>query len=111
MGLFPQPTTAGCIGVLNRLHGRTDASTLIYGLTYPHTRPRSSSLSPDLRCRRVSRRSCFPPGIPRPWIGKPDALLLPHYSTLTHGRHFHWMAEHGVDGAFFQRFASQCDLE
>ncbi|KAG6910617.1 hypothetical protein DXG01_009126 [Tephrocybe rancida] len=26
-------------------------------------------------------------------------------------RHFHWMAEHGVDGAFLQRFASQCDLE
>ena len=26
-------------------------------------------------------------------------------------RHFHWMAEHGVDGAFLQRFAGQCDLE
>ncbi|KAG6828413.1 hypothetical protein H0H92_008077 [Tricholoma furcatifolium] len=26
-------------------------------------------------------------------------------------RHFHWMAEHGVDGAFLQRFASQCDVE
>jgi hypothetical protein len=26
-------------------------------------------------------------------------------------RHFHWMAEHGIDGAFLQRFASECDLE
>ncbi|KAH7884090.1 hypothetical protein F5I97DRAFT_1813288 [Phlebopus sp. FC_14] len=26
-------------------------------------------------------------------------------------RHFHWMALHGVDGAFLQRFAGQCDLE
>ena len=26
-------------------------------------------------------------------------------------RHFHWMARHGVDGAFLQRFAGQCDLE
>ncbi|KAF5355726.1 hypothetical protein D9756_004390 [Leucocoprinus leucothites] len=25
--------------------------------------------------------------------------------------HFHWMAEHGVDGAFLQRFAGQTDLE
>ncbi|KAF9235835.1 hypothetical protein BU15DRAFT_77559 [Melanogaster broomeanus] len=26
-------------------------------------------------------------------------------------RHFHWMALHGVDGAFLQRFAGQCDIE
>lgn len=26
-------------------------------------------------------------------------------------RHFNWMAQHGVDGAFLQRFAGQCDLE
>ncbi|KAH7923764.1 hypothetical protein BV22DRAFT_1196461 [Leucogyrophana mollusca] len=26
-------------------------------------------------------------------------------------RHFHWMALHGVDGAFLQRFAGQCDVE
>ncbi|KAF8642851.1 hypothetical protein AX16_009359 [Volvariella volvacea WC 439] len=26
-------------------------------------------------------------------------------------RHFHWMAKHGVDGAFLQRFVGQCDLE
>jgi len=32
-----------------------------------------------------------------------------HPKTVT--RHFHWMALHGVDGAFLQRFAGQCDLE
>ncbi|KAH7908785.1 hypothetical protein BJ138DRAFT_1174013 [Hygrophoropsis aurantiaca] len=26
-------------------------------------------------------------------------------------RHFNWMARHGVDGAFLQRFAGQCDVE
>ncbi|KAF8236974.1 hypothetical protein L208DRAFT_1432071 [Tricholoma matsutake] len=26
-------------------------------------------------------------------------------------RHFHWMAEHGIDGVFLQRFASECDVE
>ncbi|KAF8628523.1 hypothetical protein AX15_003837 [Amanita polypyramis BW_CC] len=26
-------------------------------------------------------------------------------------RHFHWMAEHGIDGAFLQRFLGQCDLD
>ena len=25
--------------------------------------------------------------------------------------HFHWMAQHGVDGAFLQRFAGQCDIQ
>jgi hypothetical protein len=36
-------------------------------------------------------------------------------ALVAHGlyahRHFRWMAEHGVDGAFLQRFAGQCDLE
>ncbi|KAG6901998.1 hypothetical protein C0995_005798 [Termitomyces sp. Mi166 len=32
-----------------------------------------------------------------------------HHKTVQ--RHFHWMAEHGVDGAFLQRFVGQCDLE
>ncbi|KAG6373259.1 hypothetical protein JVT61DRAFT_6886 [Boletus reticuloceps] len=26
-------------------------------------------------------------------------------------RHFHWMALHGVDGAFLQRFAGQCEIK
>ncbi|KIK92080.1 hypothetical protein PAXRUDRAFT_830308 [Paxillus rubicundulus Ve08.2h10] len=32
-----------------------------------------------------------------------------HQKTVR--RHFHWMALHGVDGAFLQRFAGECDLE
>lgn len=26
-------------------------------------------------------------------------------------RHFYWMARHGVDGAFLQRFLGECDVE
>lgn len=26
-------------------------------------------------------------------------------------RHFHWMAQHGVSGAFLQRFAGQCEVD
>lgn len=37
--------------------------------------------------------------------------LLVTYHSYSLSRHFHWMAEHGVDGVFLQRFAGQCDLE
>ena len=45
------------------------------------------------------------------------SVCNPIFSTYTEffvfflKRHFHWMARHGVDGAFLQRFAGQCDLE
>ncbi|KAF6758877.1 xylosidase/arabinosidase [Ephemerocybe angulata] len=42
--------------------------------------------------------------------GEP-AMLFSSRNAKTVQRHFHWMAEHGVDGAFLQRFAGQCDLE
>ncbi|KAF8168497.1 hypothetical protein B0H34DRAFT_61646 [Crassisporium funariophilum] len=38
-------------------------------------------------------------------------FLFSSRNAKTVQRHFHWMAEHGVDGAFLQRFAGQCDLE
>lgn len=39
--------------------------------------------------------------------------LCSMYTLIFHlrGRHFHWMAEHGVDGAFLQRFAGEVDIE
>lgn len=40
-----------------------------------------------------------------------QAYLFSSRNPKTVQRHFHWMALHGVDGAFLQRFAGQCDLE
>ncbi len=40
-----------------------------------------------------------------------QAFLFSSRHPKTVQRHFHWMAMHGVDGAFLQRFAGQCDLE
>ncbi|KAF8878452.1 hypothetical protein BD779DRAFT_1628560, partial [Infundibulicybe gibba] len=40
-----------------------------------------------------------------------QAFLFSSRHPKTVQRHFNWMAQHGVDGAFLQRFAGQCDLE
>ncbi|KAF9221268.1 hypothetical protein BS17DRAFT_271438 [Gyrodon lividus] len=40
-----------------------------------------------------------------------QAFLFSSRHPKTVRRHFHWMALHGVDGAFLQRFAGQCDME
>lgn len=40
-----------------------------------------------------------------------QAFLFSSRHPKTVQRHFHWMAQHGVDGAFLQRFAGQTDLE
>ncbi|KAF9261979.1 hypothetical protein L218DRAFT_945729 [Marasmius fiardii PR-910] len=40
-----------------------------------------------------------------------QALLFSSRNPKTVQRHFHWMARHGIDGAFLQRFAGQCDIE
>ncbi|KAI0638931.1 hypothetical protein C8Q77DRAFT_17830 [Trametes polyzona] len=40
-----------------------------------------------------------------------QAFLFSSRHPKTVQRHFHWMAQHGVDGAFLQRFLGQTDLE
>ncbi|KAL0945616.1 hypothetical protein HGRIS_014771 [Hohenbuehelia grisea] len=39
-----------------------------------------------------------------------QAFLFSSRNAKTVQRHFHWMARHGVDGVFLQRFLGQCDL-
>ncbi|KAG2091327.1 uncharacterized protein F5147DRAFT_657942 [Suillus discolor] len=51
---------------------------------------------------------------PAPGLQNADGepvFLFSSRNSKTVRRHFHWMALHGVDGAFLQRFASQCDVE
>ncbi|OSD05759.1 hypothetical protein PYCCODRAFT_1384775 [Trametes coccinea BRFM310] len=51
---------------------------------------------------------------PAPGIKYADgrqAFLFSSRHPKTVQRHFHWMAQHGVDGAFLQRFLGQTDLE
>ncbi|KAG7090571.1 hypothetical protein E1B28_009678 [Marasmius oreades] len=40
-----------------------------------------------------------------------QAFLFSSRNPKTVQRHFHWMAQHGIDGVFLQRFAGQCDIE
>ncbi|TFK71702.1 hypothetical protein BDN72DRAFT_837263 [Pluteus cervinus] len=40
-----------------------------------------------------------------------QVYLFSSRNSKTVQRHFNWMALHGIDGAFLQRFAAQCDLE
>ncbi|KAG1830038.1 hypothetical protein EV424DRAFT_1584185 [Suillus variegatus] len=51
---------------------------------------------------------------PAPGLKNADGeqmFLFSSRHSKTVRRHFHWMALHGVDGAFLQRFAGQCDIE
>ncbi|KAG0703458.1 hypothetical protein DFH29DRAFT_998455 [Suillus ampliporus] len=51
---------------------------------------------------------------PAPGLKNADGeqmFLFSSRHSKTVRRHFHWMALHGVDGAFLQRFAGQCDME
>ncbi|PFH48275.1 hypothetical protein AMATHDRAFT_65829 [Amanita thiersii Skay4041] len=68
----------------------------------------NTDLWPDVSCYSTSE--LFPaPGLK--YRNGEQAFLFSSRHPETVQRHFHWMAEHGVDGAFLQRFASECDLE
>jgi hypothetical protein len=43
--------------------------------------------------------------LPQGYLLETDRVVAANF------RHFHWMAVHGVDGAFLQRFAGQVDPE
>ncbi|KAG8753122.1 hypothetical protein FRC14_006414, partial [Serendipita sp. 396] len=50
------------------------------------------------------------PGLTFPHNNQP-AKLFSSRNPTTVNRHFHWMARHGIDGAFLQRFATQCEVD
>ncbi|KAJ3929454.1 MAG: hypothetical protein NXY57DRAFT_1050018 [Lentinula lateritia] len=49
------------------------------------------------------------PGVNSP-SGEPATLFSSRHPKTVQ-RHFHWMARHGIDGVFLQRFLGQCDTE
>lgn len=108
--LLVQVITAGCIGLINP-SPTVVARTPIFGQTYRTTHHPSSSLHRVLNLRTANRRFCFLLGIQRPSRG----INLPYFSAFrvapihARFRHFHWMAQHSVDGAFLQRFLGQTD--
>ncbi|KAI0802971.1 hypothetical protein BC629DRAFT_1696033 [Irpex lacteus] len=68
----------------------------------------NTDLWPDVS--EYSPSELFPaPGLK--YANGEQAFLFSSRNARTVERHFHWMALHGVDGAFLQRFLGQCDLE
>lgn len=82
----------------------------LHWFTYPIPdggRP-NTDLWPDVS--EYSPSELFPaPGLK--YANGEQAFLFSSRNARTVERHFHWMALHGVDGAFLQRFLGQCDLE
>ena len=68
----------------------------------------NTDLWPDLS--EYSPSELYPvPGLK--YANGEQAFLFSSRNPKTVQRHFNWMAQHGVDGAFLQRFAGQTDLE
>lgn len=83
-------------------------------IRYPNTLHQNYFLHLGSNSRTETKLSCFLLGILKPYKGnhKPLCTVYQLNSPCTYlNRHFNWMAQHGVDGAFLQRFAGQCDLE
>ncbi|KAK7019734.1 hypothetical protein VNI00_017974 [Paramarasmius palmivorus] len=60
--------------------------------------------------RKYSQSELYPaPGLT--YKNGEQVCLFSSRHPQTVQRHFHWMARHGIDGAFLQRFAGQCDLD
>lgn len=82
----------------------------LHWFTYPIPdggRP-NTDLWPDVS--EYSPSELFPaPGLK--YSNGEQAFVFSSRNARTVERHFHWMALHGVDGAFLQRFLGQCDLE
>lgn len=105
-----QDTMVGCTGS-TILYPTAGDLIPTYGPTSRTTRHRSYSPRQDSNLSRGNKPSCSLLVIPRLFRG-----VLPLHMHVVRpydliSRHFNWMAQHGVDGAFLQRFAGQCDLE
>lgn len=105
---------AGCTGSTSQ-YLTAVAQTPMSGLTSLPIHLQNSSQLQASRRSLGTLFSSFHLGMQRQCKGPSGPSSLQRVWRLTVDidldRHFHWMAEHGVDGAFLQRFAGQCDLE
>lgn len=64
-------------------------------------------LFPDVT--EYSNEELYP--VPGLALNNQPAKLFSSRNPKTVQRHFNWMAQHGIDGAFLQRFATQCEAD
>ncbi|KAJ3901269.1 hypothetical protein F5879DRAFT_345814 [Lentinula edodes] len=82
----------------------------LHWLNYPIPNGGRPTIDPWPDVSEYSPSELYPvPGVKSP-SGEPATLFSSRHPKTVQ-RHFHWMARHGIDGVFLQRFLGQCDTE
>ncbi|KAJ3893378.1 hypothetical protein GG344DRAFT_43343, partial [Lentinula edodes] len=83
----------------------------LHWLNYPIPNGGRPTIDPWPDVSEYSPSELYPvPGVKSP-SGEPATLFSSRHPKTVQSRHFHWMARHGIDGVFLQRFLGQCDTE
>ncbi|GAW04967.1 xylosidase arabinosidase [Lentinula edodes] len=82
----------------------------LHWMNYPIPNGGRPTIDPWPDVSEYSPSELYPvPGVKSP-SGEPATLFSSRHPKTVQ-RHFHWMARHGIDGVFLQRFLGQCDTE
>ncbi|KAJ3849756.1 hypothetical protein EV368DRAFT_75524 [Lentinula lateritia] len=82
----------------------------LHWFNYPIPNGGRPTIDPWPDVSEYSPSELYPvPGVKSP-SGEPASLFSSRHPKTVQ-RHFHWMARHGIDGVFLQRFLGQCDTE
>ncbi|KAJ3806166.1 hypothetical protein F5876DRAFT_20222, partial [Lentinula aff. lateritia] len=83
----------------------------LHWFNYPIPNGGRPTIDPWPDVSEYSPSELYPvPGVKSP-SGEPASLFSSRHPKTVQSRHFHWMARHGIDGVFLQRFLGQCDTE